>query len=148
MIRAVVVALFISGTCAAGLAGTDDPSPVGLWRTVDDKTGKDKSIVRIQEISGTLHGRVEKLFERPDRVCDQCPGPKKDQPIVGMEILWGMSLEEDAWSGGTILDPKNGKEYRCKMKLIENGSKLEVRGFVGFSLLGRTQTWTRISLDR
>ena len=122
-------------------------SPVGTWRTIDDKTKKERSIVRITEQNGELKGVVEKLFDQPGddpaHLCKECEDERKDKPIVGMTILWGLKKEGDAWTGGEILDPKNGKIYRCKMTLSADGKSLNVRGFIGISLIGRTQTWLR-----
>lgn len=122
-------------------------SPVGKWKTIDDETGETKSIVEIMEVEGKLTGKVVELFRKPSEdqnpVCDKCEGDKLNQPVKGLSILWDLKKDDDEWAGGKILDPKNGKIYKCKMKLIENGAKLEVRGFIGFSLLGRTQTWIR-----
>lgn len=126
--------------CAAG-------SPVGTWRSIDDKTKLERSIIRITEENGELKGVVERVFDQPDddpaHLCKDCKGERKDKPIVGMTILSGMKKEGDAWAGGEILDPKNGKTYRCKMTLSEDGKSLKVRGFIGISLIGRTQTWHR-----
>jgi len=126
----------------------DLSTPVGLWRTIDDKTGKERSLLRIVDAGGTLEGSIEKTLNRqpdddPDGLCRACPGARKDKPIEGMVILWGLTKDGDQWAGGSILDPKNGKTYRCKVKLADGGMKLEVRGFIGVSLLGRTQTWVR-----
>lgn len=121
-------------------------SPVGVWKTVDDKTGQDKSVIEITEQDGELSGKVIEVLQSdqgPNPVCKECEGERHDQPVVGMTILWGLRQDGDEWSGGKILDPNNGKTYKCKMRLVEDGSKLEVRGFIGFSLLGRTQTWIR-----
>lgn len=139
------VALMVwAGTVLAG----EGDSPVGLWKTIDDKTKEPRSLVRIVEKNGVLEGRVEKLLNRrpdddPDGLCRACTGDRKDKPVVGMTILWGLSKDDDVYKGGEILDPKNGKVYRCKMELIEGGAKLNVRGFIGVSLIGRTQTWLR-----
>lgn len=123
-------------------------SPVGLWRTIDDETGKERSYVRIVEVNGELQGTVEKIFtfpgDNPEHLCDMCKGERKDQPVMGMMILWGLTDHGGAWKGGHILDPNNGKTYRCKMSLSESGQQLDVRGFIGISLLGRTQTWHRL----
>lgn len=146
-IRALAVALVLSLANVAAWAV--DATPVGLWRTIDDNTGKDRSLVRIADVNGTLEGKVEKRLTRqpdddPDGLCRKCPGARKDQPVVGMTILWGLKPDGDGvWTGGEILDPGNGKTYRCKMKLTDGGKKLEVRGFIGVSLLGRTQVWLR-----
>lgn len=131
----------------AGAAWAQDTA-VGLWRTVDDQTGKPKSLVRITENNGVLNGRVEKLFRGPDEeqnpVCDKCEDERKNQPITGMTIITGMKKDGAAsYSGGQILDPANGKVYQSKMTLVENGRKLNVRGFIGVPMLGRTQTWER-----
>jgi len=126
----------------------ENDSPTGSWQTVDDKTGRVKSIVEIREENGKLYGKIIKLFRLPDEdpepICDKCKGEKKDKPVLGMTILWDLSENKGIWSGGKILDPENGKTYKCKIKVIDNGKKLEVRGFIGFSLLGRTQYWDRI----
>ena len=121
----------------------------GRWRTIDDKTGEASSIVVIVEANGQLEGKVERVFsppaKSPDPMCEKCPADRKGKPIVGMTILWGLKPDGDGYSGGSVFDPDNGKTYRCKLKVIEGGRKLELRGFIGFSLLGRTQTWIRES---
>ena len=131
----------------AGNTFADTKSPVGVWRTIDDKTKKERSIIRITEVNGELKGVVEKLFDQPDddpaHLCKECKDERKDKPIIGMTILWGLKKDGDGWSGGEILDPKNGKIYRAKMSLSEDGKSLKVRGFIGVALIGRTQTWLR-----
>lgn len=121
-------------------------SPVGVWRSIDDETGKAKALIAISESGGQLSGRIEKLID-PDEPanprCEKCEGTRKDQPVTGMTVLWGLKPSGEEWTGGEILDPKNGKVYRAKLKLVDGGKKLEVRGFIGFALLGRTQTWVR-----
>jgi uncharacterized protein (DUF2147 family) len=117
----------------------------GLWRTIDDATGKTKSIVRIYETaSGLIEGQVMEILHSdrgPNPLCDDCPGERKGQPISGMVIIWGMESKSGSEAkGGHILDPKNGKVYKAKLKLRDDG-KLEVRGYIGFSLIGRTQVW-------
>lgn len=126
----------------------DPASPAGLWKTVDDKTKLPRSLVRISEVNGVYEGRIEQLLNRqpdddPQGICRACPGDRKDKPLVGMTILSGLKKDGDIYTGGEILDPKNGKSYRCKMEVIEGGKKLNVRGFIGVSLIGRTQTWLR-----
>jgi uncharacterized protein (DUF2147 family) len=136
----VVVALIL-----APFAFAND-SPVGLWKTIDDKSGKPRSIVRIVEENGEFKGTVEKGLEEgesPDRVCDKCDPPRKGQKILGMTFMWGLKKDGNEFKGGEILDPDNGKIYKCKMKLVDGGKKLDVRGFIGISLIGRTQTWLR-----
>ena len=116
-------------------------SPIGLWKTIDDESGEAESIVEIYEQDGMLYGRVVELLDPapddPNPVCEKCEGDRKDEPIEGMVILRGMKPGADAWSGGKILDPENGKSYRCKL-WVENG-KLKVRGYVAFFY--RTQEW-------
>ena len=122
-------------------------TPVGRWRTVDDNTGQPRSIVLIWEENGQHFGRVEKSLNpvRAGRRCDQCTDERKDQLIVGMAIIRGLKKNGDEYSGGDILDPDNGKVYRCKIKVKENGAVLSVRGYLGASMFGRSQTWTRES---
>jgi uncharacterized protein (DUF2147 family) len=131
---------------AAGAEKSKD-SPVGRWKTVDDVTGKPKSVVTIWEEHGKLYGRVQKLVDpdpkNPNPVCEDCTGEKKGKPVVGLKILWDLQKDGDGWSGGTILDPANGKTYKCLISLEEGGTKLKVRGFIGVSILGRTQYWLR-----
>jgi uncharacterized protein (DUF2147 family) len=118
-------------------------SPVGLWKTIDDETKQVKSLVRISESGGTFVGKIEKLTTpgRENAVCAACEGDLKDKPVTGMTIINGMKKADDAYEGGTIFDPNNGKTYKSKMKLIDGGKKLEVRGYIGpFS---RAQIWVR-----
>src|SRR4029450_10476234 len=131
----------------SGAAQADMDSPAGLWKTIDDKTGMERSLVRIAENNGVFEGKGEKIFqqpaEAPSHLCKKCDGERKDKPILGMTFLWGLKKDGDQYSGGEILDPKNGKIYRAKMRLTEGGRKLEVRGYIGLSLFGRSQTWLR-----
>lgn len=121
------------------------PSPVGTWRTYDDRTGALHGLVEITEAGGELQGRILKSYDpaKPNPVCDRCEGARKGQPVIGMVFLWGLRRDGDDYRGGYILDPDNGKVYKAKLHLAEGGKKLEVRGFIGISLLGRTQTWVR-----
>ncbi len=122
-------------------------SPAGLWKTIDDKTGKVKSLVRIQEAGGEFQGKIEKLFRDADQdqnpKCDKCEGSNKDLPLIGLTILFNIKKDGDEYSGGKILDPANGKLYSSKLKLIDSNKKLEVRGYIGMPMFGRTQTWLR-----
>ena len=123
-----------------------DSSPVGLWKTIDDATGKPRSLIRISDKNGELIATVEKGLlpsDSPNDVCDQCTDARKNKPLIGMTIMDGMKPKGDAFEGGHILDPDNGKVYKCKIKLDSTGKQLEVRGFIGFSLLGRSQIWMR-----
>jgi uncharacterized protein (DUF2147 family) len=120
-------------------------SPVGLWKTIDDETQQPKSLIRITEKDGALTGTSEKLINpsTPDPKCDKCTDDRKDMPITGMTILTGLKKVGGDWEDGRILDPNNGKTYKAKAKLQDGGKKLEVRGFIGISLLGRSQVWLR-----
>lgn len=122
-------------------------SPTGLWQTVDDKTGQPRSLIRIEETNGMITATVEKGLlptDTGDAICDKCKDDRKGKPIIGMNIVRGLTKDGDQYNGGTILDPDNGKVYKCKMKLDETGNALEVRGYIGISLIGRSQTWTRV----
>ncbi len=122
-----------------------EPSPVGLWRTVDDKTHKPRGIVRIYEENGTFFGRIETSFNPEELTarCRKCSGDRKDAPVIGLVIMRGLTKRGGEYSGGEILDPETGWTYRCRFTLSGEGEKLFVRGYLGMSLLGRTQTWFR-----
>ncbi len=121
-------------------------SPVGTWQTIDDGSGKPRSIVQIEEKNGSLEGKVSQIFlqscEPPDPVCAKCSGERKNAKIVGMTILWSLKKEGEKWAGGYILDPANGTTYRCAVWL-EGTDTLKVRGYWG--IFWRTQTWKRWS---
>lgn len=129
----------------AGIQTGQAQSVTGKWKTFDDETGDAKSIVEIYEKNGKIYGKIIEILEKgkEDKTCDKCKGSKKDKPVKGMVIIEGLSKDGDSWEDGTILDPRNGKEYKCRINL-ENSDKLKVRGYLGVSLLGRTQYWTRI----
>jgi uncharacterized protein (DUF2147 family) len=151
----MIMASWIRAVCAAAavalwfgsLTFAQAPSPVGRWRSFDDKTGQPKSIIEITEVNGELQGTVERVFSPPapslNPLCELCTGDRKNKPIVGMQMLWGMKKEGDEYGGGRILQPETGKELRGKLKVIDGGKKLEVRGFVGLAFVGRTVTWAR-----
>ncbi|MFZ6674539.1 DUF2147 domain-containing protein [Undibacterium sp. Xuan67W] len=122
-------------------------TPIGLWKNIDDKSGKPKALIRIVENSGELTGKIEKLFLEPEEEqnpkCDKCDGVNKNQPIIGMTILFGLKKDGDEYNGGRILDPANGKLYRSKLSVTDNNKKLNVRGYIGTPLFGRSQVWVR-----
>lgn len=132
---------------AAAYAATDTATPVGTWTQVDDATGKAKSIIEISEQpDGTLKGVVKQVLfsdQGTNPICEKCEGERHNQRVVGMTIMWGVRKDGDQWDGGQILDPNNGKTYKVRLKLTDNGQKLDVRGYIGMPLLGRTQTWIR-----
>ncbi len=132
----------------AAAAGTvlAQATPVGLWKTIDDDGKTEKSLVRIVETAGAVSGTVEKIFDatKANDVCQKCSDERKDKPVAGMTIIRGAKKGDDGvWTGGDILDPNNGKVYKLHLKPVDGGKKLEVRGYVGMPLLGRTQTWVR-----
>ena len=116
----------------------------GVWKTIDDETGKAKSHVNIWVHNGVAYGKITKLLNRgpneeADPLCTKCTGESKNKKIIGLTIIWGLKQDDGEWKGGHIMDPNNGKIYKCKIK--REGNLLKVRGFIGFSLIGRTQTW-------
>ena len=117
----------------------------GNWVTIDDETGVEKSIIKLYIKNDTLYGRIETLLLEEDQgqLCTNCTGSELNQPIEGLIILKGLTRDGEQWTGGTILDPANGKEYQCTLTL-EGDSELNVRGFIGFSFIGRTQRWKRM----
>ena len=124
-------------------------TPVGVWKTIDDKTKTEKAQIRITEAGGVYSAKIEKLLAadaKPDSVCDKCSDDRKDKPIVGMEIMRGVkrSDSDNTWDGGTILDAAEGKVYKVRLQTADGGKKLEVRGYVGMPMMGRTQTWIRV----
>ncbi len=121
-------------------------SPVGVWRTIDDQTNKPSALVQIFRRDGLLFGRVTGILDRKytDALCQNCDGDRRNQPVLGLEIMRDMHPDGAQWDGGTILNPQTGKVYHCKMHLGPDGETLVVRGFLGFALIGRTQTWQRV----
>lgn len=127
---------------------------VGTWKSIDDETGKAKSIIEIYKAKdGKYYGKIMELLNRgadedKDPYCKVCPKDdyRYNKRVITMNIISGMKASSDmkSASSGTILDPKSGKIYKCSMELAGDGAKLEVRGYIGFSLLGRTQTWIRV----
>jgi uncharacterized protein (DUF2147 family) len=145
----IVLALVLSTSLARAQAVRaphfDPASPVGRWKTVDDSTGKAKSIVEIREENGKLVGTIEQLFDPPvpHPTCYLCSGDLKDRPLVGLQILSGFAPDGSQWSGGQVLDPESGKVYRATIVLEDGGKKLRLRGYIGIPVLGRTEHWLR-----
>ena len=143
--KKLLITLALAAAAGTALA---QASPVGLWKTIDDETKAEKSQVRISEVGGVLTGKVEKVADasKQDAVCELCSDERKGQKVLGMTIIRNAKPDADKqrWEGGDILDPNNGKVYKLLLKPIDGGKKLEVRGFIGMALLGRTQTWLRV----
>ena len=142
MKRSFVLALALAASAACA-----QMTPVGTWRSIDDKTGDAKAEIRIEEQGGVLSGRILRTLRKdakPDAVCDECTDERKGKPIAGLEIIRGARKAEgqDAWEQGKILDPENGREYRLSLVPVQGGQKLQVRGYLG--PFYRTQTWVRV----
>jgi len=143
------ITLFAVAVPAQGQGGSPQSSdtftPVGRWKTVDDVTGKMNSVVDIWEENGKLYGKIERLINPdpndPDPRCVRCSGDLNDRHLVGLRIVWDLTKDGGRWTGGEILE--SGKIYRCSITVKDGGKKLRVRGFIGFSLLGRTEYWLR-----
>ena len=143
--RAAAIACLLAAACAPAWAQS---TPAGVWKTIDDATGKEKSLVRIVEANGVYSGKIEKLLDPTspqDATCKDCTDDRKDKPVLGMTIirnLKGHADDKTVFDGGDILDPNNGKVYRVRLKPFDDGKKLEVRGFIG--PFYRNQTWLRV----
>lgn len=146
-VAAAALGLALAAAFTAPFARADDASPAGLWKNIDDATGKPRALIRITESNGTLQGKIEKVFPGPNESqnpkCEKCEGANKDAPIVGLVILSGLKKDGEEYAGGQILDPDNGKTYSSKVRLTDAGKKLSVRGYLGVPMLGRSQTWLR-----
>ncbi len=139
--RVLLILLAMCGAASAQGAA----SPVGLWRTIDDKTGKESGAVRIFESGGALYGRIERITDpaRAGLSCIKCSDDRKNKPLIGLDIMRGLKRDGEVWDGGTILDPETGSSYKSSVRLDDGGQRLVVRGYLGVSLLGRSQTWIR-----
>lgn len=133
-------ALLSTTVFAASLNGTQ-------WQTIDDKTGEKKAVIQLNESNGKVSGKIIKVLDREKAkaVCTKCPGSLKNQPVEGLQILSGLKADgENKWSDGKLVDPESGKTYSGKLTLSDNGQSLDLRGYVGSPLFGRSQTWKRI----
>jgi uncharacterized protein (DUF2147 family) len=143
-----VVSVVVSCLMVPALAMAEPPSPVGVWKTINDSSGKAEALVKIVEVNGELRGSVEKLFRGPDEDqnphCDKCSGDKKNAPILGMTILYGLRRGENGdWRGGEVLDPNNGATYHASLAVAPDNQSLSMRGYIGMPIFGRSQTWQR-----
>lgn len=137
-------------TTGAPVLAAAEPSAVGLWEQVDEKSGKAESWFRITEKNGVYQGQIVKIFpkpgEDPDKkwICDKCEGDERNAPVLGLALIKGMQRKGLEYEDGTIMDPRDGTVYRALMRLSPDNKHLEVRGFLGFALLGRSQIWNRL----
>ena len=147
--KAFVGAGLLALSCAlpSVAAAQEAASPVGLWKNIDDITGKPKALIRITDNKGELRGVIDKLYlapgEDPNPRCTLCQGANKDQPVIGMVFMSGLRRAGDDYTGGEIVDPDSGKVYRSKLTVVDGGKRLNVRGYVGMPLFGRSQIWVR-----
>ena len=139
--------LLLPQSAMSASGARDSRDPTGYWTTIDDDGKTPTSVVHIYAQGNKLNGKIVELIKPREKnpKCTACDGKKHNQPILGMEILWGLERDGDEWSGGYILDPKNGKEYKCYIEVIDGGKRLKVRGYIGIALLGRTQHWRKAS---
>ena len=138
--------LFTLLFCITAMTSMQSQSVIGKWKTIDDTNGEAKSIVEVFSKSGKIYAKVVDILDPANKnsVCKQCSGEDKNKPILGLTIIKGLSKDGSEYNSGEILDPKNGKLYKCALTL-ESKDKLKVRGYIGFSLLGRTQYWHRVN---
>jgi uncharacterized protein (DUF2147 family) len=145
LMTAVAVIAIGAGTLGASAA---DPTAIGLWEQVDESSGKAESWFKISERNGVYEGNIVKIFfkpgEDPNWACDRCEGSEKGAPVLGLALIKGMQKNGLSYENGTIMDPRDGSVYRALMKLSPDGQKLEVRGFLGIALFGRSQVWNRL----
>ncbi len=140
----LLLALLVSAAASAGVAA---PGPDGVWQTISDKDGKPQALIRIATVGGALQGFIiASLRGESGRVCDKCPGERRGKPIIGMQIMWGLTRDPNdplKYAGGKILDPNSGNIYGAQLSESPDGRTVMVHGFLGLSILGRTQIWRR-----
>ncbi len=137
--------LFLGLILLVGFMSVNAQDVVGKWKTIDDETGKPKSIVEIYKDGNKYYGKIVEMIteKNKDGVCRTCETKYKNKNIIGLVILKDLEKDDDEYGDGEIMDPKNAKTYSCYIKLVST-NKLKVRGYLGFSLLGRTQYWYRV----
>ncbi len=145
MRRGVLVAALLLLAATAPAWSQPAATPVGVWRTFSDKTGLESGLVQIWQQDGMLYGRITAILDpaKRDAVCRDCTDDRRGQKVMGMQIIRGLRPDGARWDGGEILDPETGSTYRCSLRLEDGGQRMAVRGFIGISLFGRSQTWIR-----
>jgi uncharacterized protein (DUF2147 family) len=145
-----VLVLFNAAAWAAPAPGPGEPSAIGLWEQIDEKSGQAESWFRIVEKDGIYTGTIVKMFSKPGEPppesyrCTKCEGAEKDLPVLGLALIKSMKRKGLSYEDGTIMDPRDGTVYRALMNLSPDGKKLEVRGYLGYAVFGRSQTWNRL----
>jgi uncharacterized protein (DUF2147 family) len=132
--------------CAMAAAAADRSSPAGWWQPIDAKTGKPEGLIKIYQEHGLFFARIEPSSSSDDssQKCSRCTDERRDQPIIGLVLIRNMRLQGDEYVGGDVLDPDTGRIYGCKFRLADGGRKLIMRGYLGISLIGHSQTWQRV----
>jgi len=147
-LKLTMVGAVVAAGVAAAAAPAAEPSAVGLWEQVDEKSGQPESWFKIIERNGVYQGNIVKIFFKPGEdenwACEKCEGDERGKPVLGLALIKGMQRTGLAYEHGTIMDPRDGAVYRALMNLSPDGQKLEVRGYLGISLFGRSQTWNRL----
>lgn len=143
MIRLFTLAMLL--TSGMALAQSTQMGPIGRWRTFDDRSGRERGLVAISANDGVLNGVIVSTIDPAEgrHVCEKCTDERHNKPILGLDILHGLRQDGDEWTGGHILDPETGSIYQCKLHLEDGGRKLVLRGYLGISIIGRSQTWLR-----
>jgi len=136
---------FLTGLLSATSVLAGDLSPAGLWKTFDDRSHRPRGLIRLYEKDGAMFGQIQASYDPKEaaEVCEKCDADRKDKPIIGLVVVRDMRKRGADYTGGNILDPETGWIYRCKMTLEDGGRRLVVRGYLGLSLLGRSQVWLR-----
>jgi uncharacterized protein (DUF2147 family) len=146
--RLIIIGAVLAAGAGVAAAPATEPSAVGLWEQVDEKTGQPESWFKIVERNGVYMGNIVKIFFKPGEdenwSCDKCEGDERGKPVLGLALIKGMQRQGLSYEHGTIMDPRDGAVYRALMKLSPDGQKLEVRGYLGISLFGRSQVWNRL----
>jgi len=149
-VKSMLLAVFVAASAPLIAAPSGEPSAVGLWEQVDEKSGRAESWFRITEKNGVYQGQIVKIFPKPGEepkepwLCTKCEGAERNAPVLGLALIKGMQRNGLNYENGTIMDPRDGQVYRALMRLSADGKQLEVRGFLGFALLGRSQIWNRL----
>jgi uncharacterized protein (DUF2147 family) len=150
MRRRVFAIATIASLSASALGASAEPTAAGLWEQVDEKTGKPESWFNIIEKDGLYTGTIVKMFQKPGDPppeswrCTKCEGAEKNAPVLGLALIKGMKRNGLKYEGGTIMDPRDGTVYRALMNVSPDGKQIEVRGYLGIALLGRSQMWNRL----